>query len=348
MADIISSSEIIERAQALGYKITNKQLADWHRAELLPQPTRQYNGRGSVSLYPKAAATYAIAIAELLKHHRSLDWVGWTLWNKGFEVPERYWRAPLKEAFERLRSPAVAINKLVDSDDDGEFDDASRTLFQSNDAPTVFKHIRKNVGQNSFGWFLLMAMSLVRGQFIGLAINDNLDDPERREAANILDRGMGLVRARTDYIEGGEPWLTGDVSDVLHELAPALTSLRDSAFFVQLNPNDIIEAREELFHLRSIILENHARNVRAFSDRNAFGLQLLTMILSRKNLQWEAGFLAVWLTARTHEPLKNDTRTWIERQFRLIEAPTHEPATAPKAIRKTRKNFPFPDRRFIK
>lgn len=344
MSELISSSQIIERAEALGYKITTKQLADWHRAELLPQPTRQYNGRGSVSLYPEAAATYAIAIADLLKRHRSLDWVGWTLWNGGFEVPERYWRTPLKEAFERLRSPAKAINKLVDSDDDEKLDAASRTLFQTKGAPSVFKHIRKNVGRKNFGLFLLMAMSLVRGQFIELAIDENLDDPERREAANILDRGMGLVSARTDYIDGGEPWLSGDVSDVLREMAPALTSLRDSTFFVQLDPNDIIEAREELFHLRNIILEIHARNLKAFGDRNAFGLQLLTMILSRKNLQWETGFFAVWLTARTHEPLKNNTRAWIERQFRLIDAPMHEAATELRAIRKTRKNFPFPNR----
>lgn len=348
MADLISSSEIIERAQALGYKISKKQLADWHRAELLPQPARQFPGRGSVSYYPVAAADLAIEIAELSKHGRSLDWYGWKLWTFGFDVPDRYWRAALQQAFERHRASAEALLELIEADDDNKLEEVVTTLFQAKDVPSAFKQIRKTVGQKSFGLFLVMVSSLVQGDFIGLSNDDSSENAERREAANILDRGMGLVRARTDFTEGNEPWLAGDFSDILRELAPALIGIRDSNFFERLEPHDIIDARKELFYLRNIILEIHARNVRAFGDRNAFGLQLLTMMLSRKNLQWEAGFLAVWLTARTHEPLKNDTRAWIERQFRLIEAPTHEPATAPKAIQKTRKNFPFPDRRFIK
>lgn len=345
MTELISSSEIIERAEVLGYKITKTQLARWHRAELLPHPIRQHPGRGSVSYYPITAVDLAIEIAELSKHGRSLDWYGWKLWTFGFDVPDRYWRAALQQAFERHRVAAEAILELIDSDNDSELDDAAETLFRAKSAPSAFKQIRKATGAKNFGLFLLMVMSLVRGDFIGLSNDDSSENAERREAANILDRGMGLVRARTDLTEGNEPWLSGDFSDILRELAPALDSIRDSNFIERLEPHDIADAREELFYLRNIILRIYAGNSAALGGGNAFGLKLIAQMLSSNSVKWEAGLFAVWLVARTHIPLRDNARDWIKRAVPLLEASENDAAAEPKMIRKTRKHFPFPRRK---
>lgn len=339
MTELISASEIIERAAERGYVVTQTQLSRWHRAELLPQLARVHPGRGSVSMYPAMTVEYAVQIAALLKHHRDLDWVGWKLWMFGFEVPERFWRDSLKSTFGSYRTAADKFLTVFDAADDAEHAEIVHAVWSTEDAPDIFKRIRKTVGKDDFGLFLVMIVSLLEGEFSGLSIDQSSNDPEQMSAARFLDRGLGLFRARTDYLEGGSPWLTGDYSNILSKLAPVFSKLRDDDFFDLQTSNDLIAAREELMYLRMFIagIAEHSRT--AYGDANAFGLKLIARLLSITDREWEAGLLSIWLIARTHAPLRENARNWIKLQLELKQKSDAE--VEPRALLQTKAVFPF-------
>ncbi len=96
---------IVERARQQDVTFSRRQLADWHRAGLIPKPDREFLGgpEGTKSMYPRGTLRQAIACAALMDHFGETDRVGWELWMRGFKVAERYWRAPLREAHEMFR-----------------------------------------------------------------------------------------------------------------------------------------------------------------------------------------------------------------------------------------------------
>ncbi len=62
----------------------------WHKAGLLPRPTRRSlgRGRGMESRYPAIALSQVLAITWFFQQHRRLEEVRWALWGFGFDVTE--------------------------------------------------------------------------------------------------------------------------------------------------------------------------------------------------------------------------------------------------------------------
>ncbi|MEQ9506076.1 MAG: hypothetical protein RLO80_07370 [Hyphomonas sp.] len=347
MTDTISASEIIERAAARGYGITQTQLARWHRAGLLPKPVRVHPGRGSVSKYPGGAQFLAIEIADLLqrKPKRNLDWVGWQLWMFAMEVPERYWRPHLRRAFNQNRDAANKFLALLDTDDDERQAEIIKAFLRADDIPDSVRRMRKTVGEKDFGLFLVFMSNVLEGDPTGVSVHRGTKAGDHLAEVRMLDRAMGFVRARMDYAEGGSPWLTGDSSDIFRDLAPALAKIRDQDFFESLTQTDLLEARDELYYLRNIIVSIQEAVAKAPNDKNAFGLKFAARLLLDRDRDWEAGLLATWLIARTHQTLRENARSWIKAQLQLFEASKSQGAQEPRKLLQTRQNYPFKEPR---
>ena len=110
---------IVEQARHQGVTFSRRQLADWHRAGLIPDPDRNYLGGrdGTESIYPSGALRQAIACAILMKQFGSIERVGWELWMRGFSVPDQLWREPLREAHGMFqlarRSLRMPVRKMM-------------------------------------------------------------------------------------------------------------------------------------------------------------------------------------------------------------------------------------------
>lgn len=261
------------------------------------------------------------------------------------EVPENYWRPHLLKAFDQNREAAEKFLALLNTDDDERQAEIIDAFLRADDIPDSVKRMRKTIGEKDFGLFLVFISNVLEGDPTGLSVHRGSRDGDHLSEVRMLDRAMGLLRARTDYSEGGAPWLTGNTSAVFRDLAPAFSKMRERNFFENLTHADIFDAREELFYLRNIIVSMQEAVAKALNDENAFGLKFATRLLLDRDRNWEAGLLAIWLIARTHQPLRDNARSWIKTQIQLFEASKNQSAPEPKKLLQTRQNYPFKEAR---
>ena len=80
--------QVIERASALGYDVSEDQLARWHRAGLLPRPRQRPlgRGRGTETTYPHGTSVQVVAVCQIKDEERRLGRVAFRLWWDGFDV----------------------------------------------------------------------------------------------------------------------------------------------------------------------------------------------------------------------------------------------------------------------
>ncbi len=89
-AGYITRDELLGITDRLRLDVSETQLVRWHKAGLLPRPTRHSLGRGqgTESRYPAVALSQVLAITWFFQQHRRLEEVRWALWCFGFGVTE--------------------------------------------------------------------------------------------------------------------------------------------------------------------------------------------------------------------------------------------------------------------
>src|SRR5262245_48303612 len=100
-----TNDTLIAIAAAHGYAVSKRQLAEWHRAGLLPEPEQVHGERrGSTSLYPPGTAERLLALCgckQRYRHH--LGDVAWCLWWQGGDLPMQFVRGPLARMVAKWR-----------------------------------------------------------------------------------------------------------------------------------------------------------------------------------------------------------------------------------------------------
>ncbi|WP_308464513.1 hypothetical protein [Ferrimicrobium sp.] len=122
---------LLASLQEAGYFVTPRQLANWHRAGLLPKPTRKAlgKGKGSVSFYPAGTSRQATAICGLQAQsgkHRLSD-IGTELWWRGYPVSTAFIKGRLVWLITVLDDAIrfLSVEEELDRLDQGEFSSKS-------------------------------------------------------------------------------------------------------------------------------------------------------------------------------------------------------------------------------
>lgn len=204
-----AAEQLIATARELGYPVTRAQLARWHRADLLPRPRRQSLGRGfgMVSLYPAGSAGQLLRLSELHQQERRLPHLAFELWWEGYPVPvdaARRFLIDVGGQFDEL------IRQVREMDRDALRAEAER-MATARVSSKAIRKMRKRVGAGNFPR-LALALAETLGNHSALLGVTGLSDPviTLESSGSLVDKALGLQRARTEHLPGLPPWLPPD------------------------------------------------------------------------------------------------------------------------------------------
>lgn len=290
-----TAEELITKMRAHGFTVTKSELARWHRADLLGRPVRRGQGRGHgmVSIYPTGTAEQLQALCEIHQTERRLPHVAWHLWWAGYDVPMHYaqffldqtaamWQQGLREVQNLLANPEALV---------GFF---SRAQVMRLPRKTL-AGVRKRVGRKNFPTFIDIVLRVASGTFEGFAIDAQTGTDERERS--IVEMGFGLRRARTDWMRGAEPWLTGDIAPFLKDLSHRLRDHPLGEDIKTVEDSDLKAARDEVRDFLSFMEQISALLDNMFG-RGAFGYTPLAETIREFGPQDQAFMILFWRMLR--------------------------------------------------
>jgi hypothetical protein len=181
-------AEILATVRARGFSLKERQLADWHRNGLLPQPKKVGlgRGRGTVTCYPRGATRQAYDLLRLRKEYgrRNFGMIGWMLSMRGYDVDPRYWKDPVTDAVNDWDK----IAQFTETDDDGTTQLSDRFFNSLTGIP------RTTLNRTALGVFLkrlrpdhreTFLVTLMRVRFGNPAIADSWDNQAKQANMDI-------------------------------------------------------------------------------------------------------------------------------------------------------------------
>ncbi len=307
------ASVILSRARQAGFSVSDAQLARWHRDGLLPRPSTRSlgRGRGTQTIYPAGTGKQLFDLCRLHRKHRHLGDVTWRLWFLGYPVSERLWHSKLQSWAAELDRSIAEIEQLAYPDGDDFLSDEALDAIESaasrRFASEQLLQARKRVGRKNFPTLLRLVIELATGRFSGSPAGDGDGDEERQLDMAILERSFGFQRARTDRIGSVGPWLQGDITPTLAEVADLLQQMKFTSILKTTSAADLAQAREELSGLLSMMIDCSSV-LEAMFGRHAFGYGVFARLVetgSARNLGW---MLIVWCAFRRVPKFANGMR----------------------------------------
>ena len=302
------TTDLLAQAKQQGYAVSREQLARWHRAGLLPRPIQKGRGRnrGSEVVYPQGAVRQLLALCALHQKNRRLRDNGWSLWWYGFTVEEKYSYDALKDAALWWDQTVHQLRDMAEpGEDDGDISEESLDIIeQAGDMRLVdpmARRMRKRVSSKNYPSLLRVALQMVIGAFDGRDVQRHNDQDINDQF--ILEKAMGISKARTDRMKGGEPWLKNDITPILVEVAhrafdrPLVDILRETPREV------VVDARNELAQLFHILDQVSLILERAYG-KHAFGLGVIGDIARNSDPSQQAIMLLLWLALRQNPQMK--------------------------------------------
>lgn len=258
-----STELILKAATDAGVPTSHDQLVRLHRFGIIPRPRQQALGRGkgTVTLYPAGTSTLVIRATELKKRF-DLAEVAWTMWWEGLDIPDRLARAYLDKA---AQSFVKEWGEIVD--EHGELTEkAEDFLDRAGDPKTRIDSValgwaRRRVGIDNFDEFLALLLAVVTGTAANLPLED----------LQLLERGMGIDRARSDVLATtGKPWLDGDIREDFENIGRLANPDTVAAVITEVSDDQLRELRDKAKQFCSFVSDMGAV-VRQTADRWAFG-----------------------------------------------------------------------------
>jgi hypothetical protein len=289
-------------ARARGHKVSRAQLARWHRAGLLPQPRQRSlgKGHGTQSIYPPGTGTQLLALCALRARERRLRYIAWGLWWQGYAIPMRGVRMILNEVtlpWKRHRRTLVEPGgdlterawDLIDESRTGRLQD------------TRVRRARKRIGRERFPTLVRIALEVLAGTF---SAQDSAAITATEEDVNddaIVEKGLGLDRARTDRIGDAKPWLQQGTTQILATASRLFRRHPPDEVIAKATDEALLEARDLMRLLSAFLgtLRNASRALEPILGRGAFGFGPVAATvgdMSKPSVQ--AQLLVAWLVLR--------------------------------------------------
>jgi hypothetical protein len=325
--------ELLERAKAAGHDVSPTQLARWHRAGLLPRPKQCSlgKGQGTQTLYPLGTGRQLLALCTLHAKERRLASIGWHLWWAGFPVADEYHKRALRDAASWWDQEIEKIQSFVEpseDDDDALSEQAWELIEGAGSQPIrhpIMGPVRKRVGRSRFATSVRIVLETLQGTFAGWG-GDYGASEEDESDSSIMEKALGLPRARKDTLNGAGPWLTGDIAPELERIEELVSGTSLTAILDAASGERVVQARNELTTLLVILTAlSFAGKVKR--GRPGFGLGMVRDIAGKSNPRQQAILLLLWLALRQDPAMQNGMSTILESAAAWI--PSQPPAPHP-------------------
>jgi len=85
---VLTVDTLISELAKDGYFVTRPKIQRWHRAGLVPPPSKRGLGRGfgTVNEYPPEALNAVKRVCDLQKTYRKLEDIAWLMWIPGDDI----------------------------------------------------------------------------------------------------------------------------------------------------------------------------------------------------------------------------------------------------------------------
>lgn len=156
---------------------------------------------------------------------------------------------------------------------------------------------RRNVGRERFATVVRVLTEVAAGRF---AARDGVGDSD--DAVRLVERALGLERARTDRLAGTGPWLTGRLDVDLGALS-AIVGSRSLLELAQSNDTLLDLARVEIQSLIAVVAAI-APLFERLHGRGAFGLGMIGRLFDVRTAHSQTLILLGWLALRSNDTLR--------------------------------------------
>ncbi len=303
--DYETPETLIEGAASLGFKVTERQIADWRRFGLLPEGKHVGLGRGSETRFPRGTQSQLIAICRLIDlHPRNLARVGWKLWFQGFPVAEVYWRAPLAQVFKYILLIANSVEDHDLTDDKAifteELDHAFTVVSERRSLNSGLKQIRRPLGKDGFAELLSQILPIVIGSYLPRKVPSETNDESLKRIAKAFRLGNG---AHNDTHTGflGSNIQAEDFDDKFRDMMHAFARVREPEW-LEHSTEAILEARTELISLIEKVRVVTKLEQEQIGDSSQLQ-KLLFHLWDSLDEMAQAGMILLWTEFRKFVPI---------------------------------------------
>jgi hypothetical protein len=299
-SDEESREELLGLAAAAGFDVTAAQLARWHRAGLIPRPSQRPlgKGHGTETVYPGGTGEQLLALARILALDRRLSLAAWELWWAGYDVSLEKVRTLLGESAKSRDASTAELRARIDAPggSDSIYDLADRMAGGRTDVK-VLRQARKRVGRSSYSTVAKAVLETAAGRFGGF--EPDAANAESAGDGEILERALGLERARTDRLPDADPWLAGPADGALLEISALAAAHRLSDVLTSTVDRDLIRYRDELKVFVSLFGSVSEATEDSFGP-GAFGFGAFPRWFSAMTSFDRITFMLVWILFRRH------------------------------------------------
>jgi hypothetical protein len=305
--------QILEELASSDHRISESELAQLRRAGVIHSPTVRSLGRpaGTVSEYPDGTTRQLLRFlaANPRRPRRRLREKAWRLWwdDDGDLVPAV--RAQLDKTAHDWERTSRWLGRLLDN----EFTtrhaaNALERLYKASQSTRLdgpLAAARRRVGMNRFSTVTNLLSRIGTGRFTEFDDGDIYEDgtPVANSPAALLERALGLDRARTDRLADVEPWYSGPSQADFARLSRLLFSRPPQALVSRTSNSSLQEARNEM-HAFATTMTVTADLTRRLFGTGAFGFGVFARSLRPTSASLQALFFLGWLTLSEEEDLR--------------------------------------------
>jgi len=249
-------------------------------------------------------------VAQLHQRERRLTSVAWRLWwgdGGPVPVPARELLAQVAQRWEQDRNHLAEL--LAGEAGEPEATAALDVIYHQAETGRLGRQlgqVRRNTGREGFSTVVRVLAEIGVGRFRGYEREASASD-EESETGALVERAMGLDRARSDRLVNAGPWLDGDPEVDFVRLSQALNTWPLAAG-VSASEEELHQARAELRAFLMVISTMAPLFERLFG-RAAFGLGTIARTLDLQTPDTQAFMLLAWLALRHDEALRDGMRS---------------------------------------
>lgn len=216
-APLESRAEVLEAAHEAGFSLSTPQLGRLHRAGLIAGPNTRSLGRGkgTASEFPPETSTRLLRILELQRREgiTKLSAIGWRLWWEDGGILPPPARTLLEDMASSWDEQRRMLSELMERDEQGDTEAREQMdhLYADAENGRVAGPIgvaRRNAGREGFSSVFGVIADVATGRFKSYGDSEEPDEdgtPQPQTGGALVEKALGLDRARRDRIAGNEP-----------------------------------------------------------------------------------------------------------------------------------------------